>query len=78
MIEVKMELDSAHADTIRCKKCGSVDTYFGYGFAAGGCGGYAVCMGCGEILETYPDPEASECTTNDCTKPTVSNRGVEE
>ena len=38
---------------ITCSKCGSREHYSGYGFAAGGLGGYTICE-CGEILE-YPE-----------------------
>lgn len=41
---------------IKCPKCGSREHTQGYGFAAGGLGGYTICE-CGEVLERFPDPE---------------------
>jgi hypothetical protein len=41
-----------------CSKCGSNDHYHGYGFAAGGLGTYTLCLGCDEVLERTPDPDA--------------------
>ena len=42
---------------IICPKCGSQEHYSGYGFAAGGLGGYTICE-CGEILEFHQDQES--------------------
>jgi hypothetical protein len=51
--EDKIKVD----DGITCPKCGSRDNYTGYGFAAGGLGGYTLCNACGVTLEFHPDPE---------------------
>ncbi len=41
---------------VKCPKCGGREHYAGYGFAAGGLGGYTICE-CGEVLERVPDQE---------------------
>lgn len=42
-----------------CPHCGSEDIYNGYGMAAGGMGGYKICLGCDKTLAVYPDEDAS-------------------
>ena len=45
---------------MKCPKCGGTETHAGYGLAAGGLGGYVMCLDCDEVLERYPDPDANE------------------
>lgn len=45
---------------ITCPKCWSNEHICGYGFAAGGLGSYTLCLGCEEVLERTPDPEAAK------------------
>ena len=52
---------------IVCPKCGSREHFTGYGFAAGGLGGYTICE-CGEVLERFPDPDAEAASTIDLTE----------
>ena len=40
-----------------CPKCGSRQTYSGYGFAAGPLGAYTLCENCDHVLELSPDVE---------------------
>ncbi len=56
---------------IVCPKCESDKHFMGYGFAAGGLGGYTICE-CGEILEQQPDPEAAPYTIEHNNKTWIS------
>lgn len=41
---------------VTCPECGSNEHYYGYGFAAGGLGGYLMCE-CGYVFERHPDQD---------------------
>ena len=56
--EIDLFTPEEEADPIVCPDCGSVENYHGYGFAAGGLGGYTMCLECGKTLEYSPDPDA--------------------
>ena len=44
---------------IKCPECGSNEHYSGYGFAAGGLGGYTICE-CGKTLEFKSDLDGND------------------
>lgn len=54
-IEADWASGQSPEETHPCPKCGSHDTHVGYGFAAGGLGGYEMCMECGEVLNSWPE-----------------------
>lgn len=40
-----------------CPKCGGTEIISGYGFAAGGLGGYEICLDCDTFLTKFPEKE---------------------
>ena len=48
------EREAGHQE---CPKCSSLNTVDGYGLAAGNLGPYTICMNCGHVLWSTPDPE---------------------
>ncbi len=53
---------------IACPKCGSREHYQGYGLAAGPLGSYIICLECGELLESKPDPAGQVVETKEAAK----------